>query len=311
MVRASIAVLAATLALLAAAGAADADPVTLDARLLARYAPALVLHPQEMFAPVPVDGFLADSDLLAKDASGAWAPLASSLAAAPAGSRLDQRTCDAIDGPAATPCYAGAQAAHPSATTTYGAVFRTPTHVALQYWLFYPFNGWSPTVPAGSFWQAHEGDWEAVTVLLDRREQPQLVGLTRHCGGIARAWSRTPRLDGRPVVWVSIGSHANGFGPGVVAQDRRCWPDVALAVYDAYKQLLVDHAARGRTLTPRVISVRATQPAWMRFPGSWGGDQYVGFPEVAPFRFGAGPKGPAFHELWRRPVALPLSWPRR
>ena len=254
--------------------------------------------------------YVADGDLLVEDAAGVWTPFAGPLAAAPAGSRLDQRTCDASDGPAATPCYAAAQAAHPSAATAYGAVFRTSTHIALQYWLFYPFDGWSATVPAGSFWQAHEGDWEAVTVLLDRREQPLLVGLSRHCGGIARTWPRVPKRNGRPLVWVSLGSHANGFGPAVRPQDRGCWPDVALAVYDAYEKPLVDHAARGRTVTPRVIRVRALQPAWMRWPGTWGADQYAGFPDVAPFRFGAGPEGPAFHELWRRPVALPLSWPR-
>jgi hypothetical protein len=31
--------------------------------LLARHAPILVFHPAERFQPVPVDGFLADSDL--------------------------------------------------------------------------------------------------------------------------------------------------------------------------------------------------------------------------------------------------------
>lgn len=293
---------------LVAAGAAAGRSGTPDGKLLARYAPVLVLHPAEPFTPVPVDGFVADSDLLVTAADGTWTPATVGLPDAPATSRLDQRSCKAIDGPSAAPCYAAAEAAHAAAPTVYGAVFRTGTRIALQYWLFYPFNGWSPSVPAGPFWQAHEGDWEAVTVLLDRAERPQLVGLTRHCGGVRRAWAKAPKRNGHPLVWVSLGSHANGFGPGVVPQDRRCWPELALAIYDAYKVELVDHAARGQTVAPRVVRVTLTSPSWMRFRGTWGEDQYAGFPDLAPFKYGVSPQGPPFHSLWRKPVAVPLGW---
>jgi VPS62-like protein len=273
-----------------------------------RYAPVLVLHPAERFAPVPVDGFITDSDFLVRDGTGAWVPATVPLEQAPQASRLDQRSCRAIDGPAAIDCYGAAEDAYAAPPTVYGAVVRTPSRIALQYWLFYPANVYSPTVPAGAFWQAHEGDWEAVTVLLDSRQQPVLLGASRHCAGVRREWSRVPRRGTNPVVYVAIGSHAHYLSAGRKLQLRRCWPKEALAIYSAYRVPIVDHAAAGRAVRPRIVRITATTPTWMQFRGAWGEDQYVGFPNVAPFRFGTGPAGPAFHTLWRRPVATPLQW---
>ena len=50
-----------------------------------------------------------------------------------------------------------------------------PQHgrIALQYWLFHAFDLWSPFVPqSADYWKPHEGDWEAVTVLLDATGPP-------------------------------------------------------------------------------------------------------------------------------------------
>ena len=46
----------------------------------------------------------------------------------------------------------------------------------------------------------------------------------------------------------------------------------------------------------------------MRFTGSFGESQFLHFPQ-ATFADGAGPRGPAFHDLWRRPFAGPRGWP--
>jgi len=308
-VRRAAAVLA--LGLVAAAGAvvAPAAPAATPAQLLARHAPVLVLHPQEPFTPVPVDGFIADSDLLVRAPDGTWQASTASLPSAGRAARLDQRSCRAADGPAALGCYAAAEQAHAAAPTVYGAVFRTRDRIALQYWLFYPANVFSLTGAAGLFWQSHEGDWEAVTVLLDAREQPLLVGLSEHCGGARRDWARVPRRGSHPVVFVALGSHSNYFAPGRQPLDRKCWPTEALAVYTAYKVPLLDSVARGRTVLPGVARVTAASPSWMAFAGTWGEDQFVHFPGVDPLRFGAGPAGPAFHGLWRKPVAAVLAWP--
>ena len=304
--------LAATIGLacwLVAAGAAAPAPASTPAQLLARHAPVLVLHPSERFAPVPVDGFLSDSDLLVRAADGTWQPSAVPLAQAGRTARLDRRTCLAIEGPAALGCYVAGEEAHGAAPTVYGAVRRTGNRIALQYWLFYPANLLSVTAASGRFWQFHEGDWEAVTVLLDSDERPQTVALSEHCAGARREWTRAPRRGSRPVVYVALGSHANYFTPGRKRLERRCWPREAVAVAAAYRVALLDVAGRGRTVTPVVSVIAAGSPPWMAFAGTWGEDQYVRFPGVAPLRYGAGPAGPAFHVLWRAPVATVLGWP--
>ena len=258
-----------------------------DAVLLARHAPVVVLHPDERSAPTNVEGFLADADLV--------------------GGRYDLRGCSARDGLAALQCYDDADA--PAAPVVYGAVFRAGGRIALQYWLFHAFDLWSPFVPQSpDYWKLHEGDWEAVTVLLDATGRPTEVGTSRHCGGARRAWAKVEKRGARPVVYSALGSHALYFRPGRFLQERRCWPEVALAVFDAYEVAVADHAASGRRVAPRVLPVTAASPAWMRFPGTFGESQFLHFPQ-ATFASGAGPRGPAFHDLWKRPFAEPRSWP--
>jgi len=266
-------------------------PPPTDAQLLARYEPVFVLHPDERFQPEAVDGYLADSDLV----SGHY----------------DQRLCRSADGPAALDCYANADAAHAEAPSIYGAVLRRGNRIALEYWLFYAFDLYSPADPPSEIWQDHEADWEAVTVLLDATGKPLLVGTSRHCGGARRDWARVSKRGGRPLVYVALGSHANYFAPGPAPLARRCWPPVALAVLEAYGAVLADHVGIGKTISrAAVLPITATTPAWMSFAGAWGETQYVHFPNNDPFAYGLGPRGPAFHELWRRPVATVLGWPR-
>ena len=280
--------------LLAAPGAARAErelkhTAPSDAALLARYAPVVVLHPDERSAPTNVEGFLADAELT----SG----------------RYDVRACSARDGLAALQCYDDVD--EPGAPIVYGAVFRAGGRIALQYWLFHAFDLWSPFVPQSpDYWKLHEGDWEAATLLLDASGRPTEVATSRHCGGARRAWARVERRGSRPVLYSALGSHALYFRPGRYPQEKRCWPEVALAVFDAYKVAIVDHAAAGRAVSLRVVPVTARAPRWMRFPGTFGESQYLHFPQ-ATFASGAGPRGPAFHDLWKRPFAEPRSWPAR
>jgi hypothetical protein len=256
--------------------------------LLARYVPFVVLHPDERSAPTNVEGFIAAADL--------------------AGGRYDVRGCSARDGLAALQCYDDAD--KPAPSVVYGALFRSTSGIALQYWLFHAFDLWSPLRPPSlDYWKAHEGDWEAVTILLDPSGRPLEVGASRHCGGARRAWTKVERRGMHPVLYSALGSHALYFRPGRYAQEKRCWPKEALAIFDAYKVAVVDHAASGRAVSLRVVPVIAASPAWMRFPGTFGESQYLHFPQ-ATFASGAGPRGPAFHELWRKPFATPNSWPR-
>ena len=275
--------------------------------LLARHAPILVLHPSERFRPVPVDGFLADAELQRQTSAG-WEKVEGPLPVGGADLRLDQRLCRAIEGIAASPCYERAEAAHPSTPVVYGAVLRAKDRIDLQYWLWYPYNDYSPTVPAGDVWQVHEGDWESVSVILDGKGRPLLVGLSKHCAGLRRAWSDVSRQGARPIVYVALGSHANYFGVGTHRHSPSCWPR---ELRDVVRSLqLVDRTGAGRRLRPRLVSVTSSRPPWMRFAGRWGEDGYVHFPNNDPIAYQGSPVSPPFQDQWRYPVREELSWPR-
>ena len=279
--------------------------------LLARYAPALVLHPDEELTPVPVDGFLADSALETKAPDGTWtAQPPGPLPTAGGPWRLDQRLCSAKDGIAATPCYAEAEAAHGAAPAAYGAVLRRPDRIVLQYWFFYDYNPYSPEVPqTPDFWQVHEGDWEFITVVLDATATPLFAGYSRHCIGARRTWAKVPKRGLHPIVYVALGSHANYFTQGTFLHPKQCWPKEALIIFKGYNEPIRDFTAAGQTISPRIIRVTSASPAWMRFPGTWGEDQYIHFPKVT-ITYGTSPTGPAFSKGWKDPVKVPLSWPR-
>ena len=284
--------------------AAAAQPPPTDAVLLMRHRPLLVLHPLERFTPSPVEPFIAGSDLLERAADGTWGsgPPSHRCRGCVPSRRARLLPRDAI---AAVDCYA--PLAGPP--TAYGAVHRRGGRIVVQYWLFYPVQPLEPGRPAElGVLAGHEGDWEEVSVLLDTRGRPLAAGVSRHCAGVRREWSKVPRRGSRPVVYVALGSHANGFRAGTSVLDPACWPKEAVAVYKAYGVRMLDHAAAGRTVSPAVVRVGAASPAWMRFPGTWGEDQYAGFPNV--FRFGTGPRGPIFRDDWRDPARGPLTWPR-
>jgi hypothetical protein len=280
------------------------------AALLARHLPVLVLHPAERFEPVPVDGFLADADLMRRSGAG-WEKVDGPLPAGGPDLRLDQRLCRAVDGPAATSCYVSAEAAHGGAPVAYGAVFRAGARIVLQYWLWYPFNPYSPTVPPGDLWQVHEGDWEAVSVILDARGRPLVAGYSQHGEGQRREWARVPKVGAaRPRVYVALGSHANFFTPGKHRLDPRVTEPLLISVIRQKGLEPVDHTGSGRVVRPRLVRITATSPSWMTFAGAWGEDAFLRVPPSEPQRYGNGPTGPAFHEQWRRPVADVLGWPR-
>lgn len=291
------------------AAAADADQAPSLAALLVRHVPVLVLHPAEQIAPAPVNGYLADADLQRRSGSG-WQVVPGPPRLGGRDERLDHRACRAIDGHAATACYAAAQAAHPAAPVVYGAAFRRGKRIDLQYWLWYPWNVYSPSVPPGELWQVHEGDWEAVSVVLDRSGTPLVVGVSRHSEGARRSWASAPKRGPRPLVYVGLGSHANFFGPGEHRLDPRFVDPALISVIRAYGGRPVDFVGAGRVVRPRLVRVTAASPEWMAWAGAWGEDAYLHAPGNEPIRYGLGPAGPAFHEQWREPVTEVLSWPR-
>jgi len=117
-----------------------------------------------------------------------------------------------------------------------------------QYWLWYLYNPWN-VAGVGE----HEGDWEMVQIATTDTGQPLLItGSQHHSGAKREAWACETR-DGRPVIYVALGSHAHYFTPGTHGTDR-C-------------------DGKGRVLD--TIEWRDMGP-WHSWPGRWGNSRGEG-----------------------------------
>ena len=299
-----------------AAGSARADGPSPD-ELLAEYQPVTVLDASELFAPTAIDDFLADATLTLRAGDGTYQPAEMPEPGLPVhgdGWRLDHR-CQASGGPAqAVGCYA--PATH-GPSTVYGRYEVIAGTTVLQYWLFYEHNFWSfPALPFGAVWQAHEGDWEVVQVVLDDKRTPVEAAYSQHCSGQRRAWASVPKAAGtsHPIVYVGRGSHANYFAPGSHPIARACVPPPALAFFDALGVPAFDIVVPGVALGPGSTSIERVhdnEPRWLRFPGTWGEAQYVAAPPfgIPPTPFGTSPVGPAFQDDWLDPLGTIAGYP--
>jgi len=103
----------------------------------------------------------------------------------------------------------------------YGRVVRNAGYVALQYWMFYPFNDWRSRVYGVN---DHEADWEQVVVYLAEQPDgtllPSWVVFSAHDevgDDLRRRWD-DPDLtlvDGdHPVVFAGVGSHSGAYLQG-------------------------------------------------------------------------------------------------
>jgi hypothetical protein len=207
--------------------------------------------------------------------------------------RLNQRECTPATGFASVACYAADAAVPRPRSVVYGRAIHAGRTTVLQYWYFYYDDFYSYDYPPDDFiWQAHEGDWEAVTVLIHRgASHPRWVGYSQHCTGERRSWSDTPHWRGssHPVVDVGIGSHANFFSAGDHPIAVQCIPPQAVAFLQSQGLALpadrshpataYGPAGSGGVTPTAVVRVRASRPAWMRFFGTWGEYQYFHGPD--------------------------------
>jgi hypothetical protein len=328
-----ISILRATAALalvvLFAPGMARAENV--DNRLLETYQPVTHLDPQEQFRPASVQSFVTDADLERFDA-GSWTvvdpdPEPGELPRPGTGTwRLNQDSCVPTLPLGGLSCYAAAGAEGDGASVVYGRVTRPPLSgaIVLQYWYFYYDNTYVYPfpLPSDTIWQAHEGDWEVVNVVLSEDEQPQFVGYSQHCLGQQLDWDskQLSRLDTHPIVYVAAGSHANYFSAGSHPIDTDCLPPQAIAFLQAnHLPLPVDRSfdggevagpqEAGGTFT-HIRAIEDGHPSWVAFPGFWGELQYVHAPPpIGTFPFGTSPPGPAYHTIWGNPLGTMAGWP--
>ena len=297
-----------------------------DRQLLEQYQPVLQLDPAEQFRPASVQSFVADSDL-EQFGGGSWTlvdpdPEPGELPAPGTGTwRLNQDSCTPTLPVGGLACYAAAGSEGDGASVVYGRVARPAGAIVLQYWYFYYDNTYSYAYPPSNFiWQAHEGDWEVVNVVLSDDEEPEFVGYSQHCRGQRRSWATTPQLGTHPVVHVAAGSHANYFSTGAHPIQIACIPPAALAFFQASGlPLPVDRSFDGGEVAgppeaggifTHVREIEDGHPSWVAFQGFWGELQYFHAPApIGTVVFGASPQGPAYHAVWVDPLGTLAGWP--
>jgi hypothetical protein len=112
-----------------------------------------------------------------------------------------------------------------------------------QWWSWWLYNPGPPDLRGEG---QHEGDWEFVQIAY-LEDTPVLVTCSQHkTGGKREHWACELR-DGRPVIYIALGSHANLFQPGRAGLD----------VCDGTGQVLDDYD-------------ELKFGAWGRFEGRWG-----------------------------------------
>ena len=323
-VRAAVAA-AALVGLLIAAGPAFAH--THGGRLLATYQPVTHFDPAERFAPTGVQSFVADSALEQYDASGNWVvvdahPRLGDLPGPGTGVwRLNQTSCTPSSVLGGLDCYANAWDQRARSNVVYGRVIHQDGQIVLQYWYFYYDDVYSYLYPPNdALWQAHEGDWEVVNVVLSQHRRPLFVGYSQHCLGNQRAWAATPRWHGtHPVVYVAVGSHANYFDAGPHPLISTCVPPEVQSVLAAmHLPPPADYTSDGSVAGPprsggvvtHLAKIDDDGPSWTQFPGFWGEYQYFHAPApIGTVLSGTSPTGPAFHAIWADPLGTLATWP--
>jgi hypothetical protein len=308
-------------------GTAPARSVTPDVRLLATYEPLMQFDPLERFLPTSVESFITDAELEQLTAGGTWTVVEPNAAPGDLpgpGSgtwRLNEDACTPAAPLGGLACYAAAGNQGGGGSVVYGRVAREDDRIVLQYWYFYYDDVYSYAYPPSDFiWQAHEGDWESVSVVLSGDEQPLYVGYSQHCLGERRAWADTTRFDDtHPIVHVAIGSHANYFTAGTHPINVACIPAPAIAILGTLGlPLPVDYAFAGPTGGPPnsggsvmpIQQIGDGGPSWVQFPGFWGELQYFHAPApIGTVPLGTSPVGPAFHPEWTNPLATLATWP--
>ncbi|MCU0690168.1 MAG: hypothetical protein MUF54_02075 [Polyangiaceae bacterium] len=164
----------------------DGLPDRLEEALGYRYAPVVVLHRDEWARPASI--------------SWLFAGMGRGSDVAPSPSLQIGRIPVALRNGSTNPDDWG----------TYVHVFPSAdgARIHLQYWFFYPFSD-------GVWFFHHDGDWEHVTVTLDRQLRPLGVAAARHGNsgpGVWRPWSEARKVHGtHPEILSAKGTHASYF----------------------------------------------------------------------------------------------------
>jgi hypothetical protein len=294
---------AAALVLIGLAAAQPAAAASSPEQQLAdRYAPVVALKQQpepcssdgEPYRPVTVDPLFGRSDVRLVESDGRLirtAPTAADLYG-----RSDRTYLDFPGSPLDPGCryeqwadqlFAG------KPTTAYAHVVAEPGKpgkLALQYWLYYPFNDWN---------NKHESDWEMIQLMFDvstasdaLERRPTEVGYSQHEGAERAGWDddKLQKRGSHPVVFPGRGSHADYY-------EQSVWLG-----HSAQEGFGCDNTtAPSRELQTHAVLLPGERPsspsapfAWLAYGGHWGQK------EQGP---NTGPTGPNAKQQWTEPVS--------
>lgn len=270
-----------------------------EQELARRFAPVLMLvrqdeacGPGEPFTPTEVDPMLDNPTVALR---GPWTPR-DLVDVGPSAERLGEGlrgySLDLPGDPLDPGCdyerWARSVWGASPAPVAYAHVARQGGRVALQYFFFYAFNDYN---------NKHEVDWERIQLDFEAPDaetalttDPVRAVYSQHYGAEQTAWDddALERDGDQPVVYVSAGSHANQFSPGVFIGNS------AVTGFGCDTTLGPHLESRPSVRTiPSDPALAAELFPWITYQGHWG--------EVGPVRFYEGPTGPNRKAAWTRP----------
>jgi hypothetical protein len=296
---------AATVVALAAAASPTAAPPPAD--LLQRYEPVLLFHPAEDWAPEAVDSYLGRAAVEKQTSKSVWAPIPPPLPTSTLGCGLAPcyrlnlpcrlRSGDAcyeqqaLETDWAQPVAYGRVVAVPATAPLPPGITQRPAFL-VHYWFFYDFDDWHSL--HNRLWQAHEADWESITVGVDQAGAAEFAAYSEHCSGTVLPWTAVTKRGGtHPVAYVALGSHANWFTASTSAtRFSECIKGglagaaaaKAASIVRLAQEKIVDRMGTAHPLGPAglagvtpldVVTVDPASMPWTHYPGRWGEGQIL------------------------------------
>ncbi len=146
--------------------------------------------------------------------------------------------------------------------TIYFKVSRDETHqnpIAIQYWFFYFYNDWQEW---GVKDADHPGDWETITVFLNKEAEPVEAVYSTHYEANRHSWANIEVASSHPIVYVSNGGHGSYSWSGYTAY----------ALFNSRD----DHYGDEEIIQPSEFDLIDLTPiedssnGWVLFEGRWG-----------------------------------------
>ena len=278
--------------------------------LIKTYAPVMWFNAGEHYTPVSVDAVFDDSRVKLTDKNDNEVTYSYDLNHL--GSIYDPNTY--LDLPGSSP----AEYRPGGNSTVYASVVPDnhddPNKIAINYSFFYPYSNWKEH---GGF-NNHEGDWEGITVFLERNGQdvpfePNYVGYAQHTdtlgdGGQIVNWGAAAVSEtSHPIVYSGLGGHASYYDMGStlygiagIGYEEPHWGDNALNLKPSdYNTVLIDRV-------PEILINNRTTDDWALYPGHWGeydlDDEHWSVGDNGPrgpvFQDGVGDSGLRWYNPW-------------